>query len=263
MMEQWKPYEGQPFDYSGDLLQASWKDIHAGNLEPFPEDEELQETWRAYHEGRFQEAMERGEKFGGAHLVPANFATIIYAQYVETDDKRKIELFQSGIELGKRATEACPESANAFYMLAVSYGRHSQFISMIEALQQGVGPKIRDNASRCVELEPKHAEGHVTLAVWNAEIVDKVGSMLGGLMYGAKKDQAEENYRKARELAPESPVPYVESAYGMMMMYGEMEREKIAGYLETALQKKPMDAMQTLDLEKARQVLEQLPTMKL
>ena len=263
MMEQWKPYEGRAFDYSNGKLEENWTKIHAGNLEPFPADEGLQDVWRAYHEGRFQDAMEQGKSIGGAGLVPAAFATTIYAQYLEDDEKRKVDLLLMGIDLAKQATEQCPDSPNAFYMLAVSYGRHSQFINMIEALQQGVAPKINNAISRCLELEPGHAEGQAPLAGWHAEIVDKVGAMLAGLAYGAKKDQGEEHYKKALELAPKSPVPYIEKAQGMILMLGEMVRTEVMELLQKAQTLEPMDAMQVLDVAKAGKLIEELPGMEL
>ncbi len=262
-MEQWKTYEGRAFDFSDDKLEANWKNLHAGNLEPFPTDAALQDVWRAYHEGRFQEAADLGKQTGGEALVPAAFATTIYAQYLEEDATNKVAMFRTGIELCKQAVEACPDSANGYYMLAVSYGRHSQFINMIEALAQGVAPKIKNAIDRCLELEPNHAEAHATLAGWHAEIVDKVGAMLSGLTYGAKKDQGEEHYKMALQLAPQSTVPLIEKAQGMLLMYGEMVRAEVTEVLQKAITLEPMDAMQLLDQEKARQLLEQLPGMEL
>ena len=260
-MSNWLPYTGTPFVLSGAALEQRWSMLHAGNLEPFPVEPAVQDAWRAYHEGRFEEAVALGKAHGGLGLVPAAFAATIYAHYLEPDEQKKVEIFESAIELAERATEACPDNANAYYMYAVAQGRYSQFVSMVEALAKGIAPRIRDSVQRCLELEPRHAEGHVTLAGWHAEIVDKVGGMLAGLSFGAKKDVAEELYARALELAPSSPVPWIEKAAGMLLMYGESSRDEATQLLQHAVTIEPADAMQALDVAKARRTLADLPTM--
>ena len=260
-MSQWQPYQGVAFDLAGGLLEQRWPVMHAGNLEPYPVEPHVQEAWRAYHEGRFEDAVNLGRAQGGLGLVPAAFAATIYAHYLEPGEEQKVAIFETAMDLAERATQACPDNANGFYMLAVSLGRYSQFVSIVDALAKGLGPKIRDAAQRCIELQPRHAEGHVTLAGWHAEIVDKVGAMLAGLSFGAKKDVAEELYDKAIALAPGSPVPRIEKAAGLLLMYGESCRDDAAQLLEQAIALEPADAMQTLDVARARQTLADLPTM--
>lgn len=260
-MNTWHAYTGRPFDLAGAALEQHWPTLHAGNLEPFPAEAAVQDAWRAYHEGRFEVAVELGKAQGGLGLVPAAFAATIYAHYLEQEEAAKVAIFETAIELAERATEACPDNANAFYMLAVAMGRYSQFVSIIDALAKGLGPKIRDAAQRCLELRPEHAEGHATLAGWHAEIVDKVGGMLAGLSFGAKKDLAEEHYDRALALAPTSPVPPIEKAAGMLLMYGESSRDEAMQLLQKAVALEPADAMQWLDIERARKTLADLPTM--
>jgi tetratricopeptide (TPR) repeat protein len=257
----WKAYSDTPFDFSGERLQQQWSVLHAGNLEPFPSDPVVQDAWRAYHEGRFEDAVNIGRNHGGPGLVPAAFAATIYAHYLEPDEQQKVSIFETAIDLAERATEACPENANAHYMSAVAQGRYSQFVSMVEALAKGLGPKIRDAAKRAIELEPRHAEANVTLAGWHAEIVDKVGGMLAGLSFGAKKDAAEELFEEAMRLAPDSPVPLIEKAAGMLLMYGDSSRDEATQLLQKAVAIAPVDAMQTLDVAKARRTLAELPDM--
>jgi tetratricopeptide (TPR) repeat protein len=259
----WHTYTGRPFDFSGAALEQHWPILHAGNREPWPGDPVVQDGWRAYHEGRFEDAVRIGEGHGGLGLVPAAFAATIYAHYLEPNEDRKVEIFERAMALAESATKACADNANAFYMYAVSHGRYSQFVSMIDALAKGLGPKIRDAAKRCLELQPDHAEGHATLAGWHAEIVDKVGGMLAGLSFGARKDDAEELYDRALALAPGSPVPYIEKAAGMLLMFGESSREDAMQLLQKAVSLEPADAMQALDIEKARRTLAALPTMSL
>ena len=164
MARQWQatPVDMSDLDLSAEGLKAHWATLHAGNLEPFPTDERLQQAWRLYHQGQFAAAADLGCEIGGAGLVPAAFATTIYAQYVEPDGKRKPELFEQAAELCAQAAAAGVDTANLHYMHAVSMGRYSQFISMIEALAKGYGGKIKEAVERCLALAPNHAEGHIT-----------------------------------------------------------------------------------------------------
>ena len=45
-MEPWARYEGVRFDLAGPTLRDRWDVLHAGNKEPFPVDERVQEAWR-------------------------------------------------------------------------------------------------------------------------------------------------------------------------------------------------------------------------
>ncbi len=260
MSRNWTTYNGKVFDYSGNRLQQHWPQLHAGNLEPWPEDEAVQNAWRAYHEGRFADAVSLGQQVGGAGLVASAFAAVIYTHYL-ADENDKEELFKQAIEMAEQALASNPESPNAYYMYAVAVGRYSQFVNIIEALAQGIATKIKDAILKCLALQPEHIEGLVTFAGWNAEIVDKAGAMMAGLTYGAKKEQAMELFEKAIASAGQSPVPAIEMAYGLLLMYGDLERDRAATLLDSAIILEPADAMQALDIEKAHQFRIELPDM--
>lgn len=260
MARQWQSsnVDMSDLDLSGDRLREHWDAMHKGNREPFPEDAQLQEVWRQYHLGNFAAAADLGEAMGGAGLVPAAFATTIYAQYVETDEKRKAQLFQDAIALCQKALDAGIKTPNLHYMHAVSMGRYSQFISMVEALARGFGGRIKDAVEACVELDPRHAEGHVTFGGWHAAITDQAGGLMARMMYGATEDGANEHYDEALRLAPDSVVPHLEFARGLEVMYGNAERDKIVAELKTALSLKAADAMQRLDVAQGREMLARL-----
>ena len=260
MARPWRstPVDMSDLDLEGDQLQARWSEMHKGNLEPFPADAQLQQAWRLYHLGRFAEAADLGEALGGPGLVPAAFATTIYTVYVESDEKRKPELFETAAQLCAQAIEAGVDTANAHYMHAVSMGRYSQFISMIEALAKGYGGRIKDAVERCLERSPNHAEGHLTLAGWHAAITDQAGGLMARMLYGATEDGADEHYAEAIRLVPDSPVVHLEHARGLEVMHGMSQRAAIVAALERALDCKPVDAMQRLDVALGRADLARL-----
>ena len=87
-------------------------------------------------------------------------------------------------------------------------------------------------------------------------MIDKVGGLVGGMTYGAKKDSAVEQFEKAMKLYPESPVARIEYANGLLMMYGKGRIADATRLYEQAAALKPADAMERLDVERAKAELE-------
>lgn len=262
MTNDWQacPIDMSDLDLSGENLRQHWDQLHAGNREPFPEHESVQEAWRWYHLGDFAKAVDIGLEMGGEGIVPAAFAGTIYAQYVEQDEDKKSEIFKAVMAWCEKAIEEGQSSANLHYIFAVAMGRYSQFVSMIEALAQGFGGRIKEQVEKCIEHDSNHAEGHVTFGGWHAELSDKAGAMMAKMLYGATKEGVYENYDKALVLAPDSPVPYIEYAVGLEVMFGDGKKDEVIARLEEAMDKQALDAMQRLDQEKARQHLAILKT---
>jgi len=251
------PYPDKGYDYAGAGLKKHWARLHLGDREPFPREPKLIEAWRCFHRGDFQQALERGLELGLPGYAVANKAAAIYANYLEPGKAKKLKLLE---EVGARAEEAMaalPRHANSHYLYAYALGRRSQGASVVEALAQGIGGKIRDALARTLELEPKHAEAHTAVGTYHAEILDKVGGILGGLTYGASKDEALKHYRKALELHPGSAIARVEYSGGLLMMFGDSRLDEATELMVEASKLEPEDAMERLDVELARSRLEE------
>jgi tetratricopeptide (TPR) repeat protein len=245
------PHDAKAITYAGDALKKNWDALHKGDNEPYPKDATLQDAWRQYHAGNFAEAAELGEG-----SVVAAKATAIYATYLEKKDAAKVKLFQDAMQIADELRTAEPKNANAHYQYAYAAGRYSQSISIIKALKEGYGGKIKTALETVLKLDPKHAEAHTAMGAYHAEIIDKVGSMVGKLTYGANKDTAVEHYEKALKLTPASPIAHIEYANGLLMLYGDKEMEKATKLYEKAAKMKGKDAMEVLDIEMAKEELE-------
>ena len=250
------PYPDKAYLYEGANLKKHWDRLHRGDCEPFPKGDELQEAWRRYHAGEFEKAAEAGVALGVEGYAVANKAAAIYASSVEKSGPRKVKLLEEAMARGEEAIKARPRDANAHYLYALAAGRYSQEISIAKALAQGLGGKIKEALTQAIKLQAKHADAHIALGAWHAEIIGKVGSMVGGLTYGAKKDAALEHFGKALKLNPDSAIARIEYANGLAILFGKdrmKEAEKL--YAEAAKQK-PMDAMERLDVEAAKAELD-------
>lgn len=242
------PHDSGPFTYTGDKLTGAWEDLHRGDCEPLPDDDPLLEAWRRFHAGDFAGAVELSEEIGlEAHAV-ANKASGIYADYLEEDEDAKLAIYQAGIERAESAIGAWPDDANAHYFHAFLLGRYSQCISVARALAQGVGGRIHASLSRALELSPDHAEAHTAMGLYHAEIIDKVGKMVGRMTYGASADKALDHFEKALQLTPDAPIAHIEYGNGLYLLFGDKRLDESNAAYEKAASIKPIDAMQKLDV---------------
>lgn len=267
------PHPNKAFHYDGERLQAHWPDLHRGDQEPYPDaarlaalDPELddpeqaavtlQNAWRAFHAGDFASAVALAESIGPAGHAPANKARGIYADYLEDDESRKIAIYQEGIALAETAMQRFPDDANAHYFHAFLLGRYSQCISITQALAQGVGGKIKESLKRALALAPDHAEAHTALGLYHAEIIDKVGKLVGSMTYGASADKSLEHFDRALELTPEAPIAHLEFGNGLYLLFGDKRLEESNEAYARAAGFTPVEAMQMLDIEYAKSSLE-------
>ena len=245
-------------DYSFDAtsLKKNWARLHQGDCEPLPKEAAVLQAWLLFHNGEFQKAAEAGLKAGGAGITVANKATGIYANYLETREKAKLDLFLEVAERAQAQQAAEPKNANAWYWQAYALGRYGQGISVAKALAQGLGSKVKQALEQAIKLSPAHADAHIALAAFHAEVIDKVGSLIGGMTYGAKKDQGLALFREALKLNPTSAIAMIEYANGLVMLEGDKRMAEATKLYEGAAACEPMDATERLDVESAKAELE-------
>jgi tetratricopeptide (TPR) repeat protein len=254
----WKafPHPAKAFAYAGDALKKSWDKLHRGDCEAWPREAGAQEAWRLFHQGKFAEAVAAGLDAGASGMNAANKAQAIYANGVEPKEGAKVALFEEVMQRAEALARSQPKNANAHYLYAYAAGRYSQRISVAKALAQGYGGKIRAALEAALKLEPRHADAHIAMGAYHAEIIDKVGALVGGLTYGAKREAGEEHFRKALKLAPDSPIAHIEMANGLVLMHGKKSLEEAGRLYAKAAKMEPRDAMEALDVEAARAEME-------
>jgi tetratricopeptide (TPR) repeat protein len=250
------PYPDKSFHYTAASLKKAWDRLHKGDAEPFPKNEGVVEAWIAFHAGDFQKATQLGIEAGDDGVTVACKAQAIYANYLEESEKRKLELFEEVAQRAEKLQAKQPKNPNAFYWQAYALGRYAQGISVAKALAQGIGGRVKAALEAAIRLAPKHADAHIALGSYHAEVIDKVGSMIGGLTYGAKKDTALKMYREALKLNPGSAIARVEYANGLVMLEGKKALKEAEKLYAEAAACGAADAMEKLDVELAREELE-------
>ena len=100
---------------------------------------------------------------GAAGITVANKAQAIYANYLEDNDKAKLKQFQEVAERAEAQQAKDAKNPNAFYWQAYALGRYAQGISIVKALAQGIGGKVKSALDTAIKLAPKHADAHIAL----------------------------------------------------------------------------------------------------
>jgi tetratricopeptide (TPR) repeat protein len=271
------------FEHPDARLHELWGQLHHGDREPWPEAKSiarlgtksapfaewldayrggaaavaqgLRDAWRAFHAGDFTKAIKLGGALGPVGAVAANKAAAIYAVYGRRSAAQRLELLESAAMRGEAAVKLLPDYSNAHYMLALALGRYSQDISIIKAAATGVAGRVRTHLERSLKLEPLHAEGHVALGLYHAELIGKLGRIAAGLTYGASQDSALEEFRRALKLAPDSPIVHIEYANGLLLLDARRNRAQAEKLYEQAAAHAPIDAMEQFDVERAQRGL--------
>jgi tetratricopeptide (TPR) repeat protein len=249
------PHDAGTYTYDAATLKKHWARLHAGDAEPLPKDEKVLAAWRLFHAGEYHKAVEAGLKAvaagAAAGLTVANKSQAIYANYLEASERTKLALFMEVVERADKRIAEDPKDANAWYCMAYALGRYSQSISVVKALAQGFGAKVKNGLETTIRLSPKHADAHTALGAFHAEVIDKVGSLLGRTQ-GASKDAGLAFYKTALKLNPTSAIAMVEYANGMVMLEGDKRMKEATKLYEDAAACEPLDAAERLDVEMAK-----------
>ena len=90
------------------------------------------------------------------------------------------------------------------------------------------------------------------MGAFHADVIDKVGLLIAGMTYGAKKDTGLSLLQQALKLNFESVIGMIEYANAMMMLEGDKMIKDATRLYQQAAKTTPMDATERLDVEMAK-----------
>jgi tetratricopeptide (TPR) repeat protein len=245
------------YDLDAEAVRKQWARLHAGDAEPLPRDPAVLQAWTLFHRGEFARACEAGLKAGGDGISVANRAACIQATYLEKKERARLDLLLEAAQRAEAHAAREPSNAAAWYQHGYALGRYSQGISVAKALAQGLGGKVKESLEKAIKLQPRHADAHVALGAFHAEVIDKVGPLIGGMTYGAKKETGLELFREALRLHPDSAIALIEYANGLVMLEGDHRLAEATHLYERAAAMVPLDAATRLDIELAQAELQE------
>ena len=253
------PYDNAAYRYDAAALAARWQPLHAGDAEPLPEDPRLLAGWSLFHAGDFEQAMGAGLRAAAegapGGLTVANKAQLVYASYLEPSERTKIAMFHEVAARAQAHIARQPRHPNAHYELAVALGRCIQSLSVSKALMRGVASRIKTALETALQLAPLHGDAHLALGTFHAEMIDKVGSLIGRTQ-GASKDAGLTCLREGLRLNPASAVAKLAAATALVMLEGDKRLKDAERLYAEAAASTPLDAVERLGVELARAELE-------
>jgi tetratricopeptide (TPR) repeat protein len=203
--------------------------------------------------GRFQEAYEAGLRLGTPEaLALAAKGASFYALY-QAKDEEKRTWFERAEKAASQAIAKAPDYPEGYFERARALGRLSQYKGILEALAEGLAPRIRSDLERTLRLKPDHPGAMVALALWHFELVQK--GWLVATTQGADRSRVEPLMKKAIELEPDGIIHRVEYAR-VLAAWGK--KEEARKQLEVALSLPAKTAADRYDQERARRELAQL-----
>jgi tetratricopeptide (TPR) repeat protein len=250
------PHPDDAYVHDAASLKSAWSRLHVGDAEPFPVKAVLVDAWIAFHAGQFEQAMRLGLSAGIDGYSVAHKATCTHANYLEPSEKKQLALFEEVAERCERHQAEQPDNPAGYYWQAYAMGRYFQRISIVKALTHGIGTKVRNCLDRTIALAPGHADAHTALGAYHAEIIGSVGAMIGGLTYGARKDECYRAFEQALVLNPASAAARIEYANAVVLLEGRKKMDQAARLLKEAAALEAQDAKERLEVEAARAQLD-------
>lgn len=252
-MARWTAFAAtNPFAFDARAVKKQWAKLHACDQEALPESPELLQAWALFHNGHFEEAHRAGLQLGDVGATVANKAACTYAAQLETRESVRLALYQQVAERAEGQIRSQPDNANAHYLLAYALGRYSQGVSVAQALAQGLGSKVKTALETAIALQPRHADAHFALGAFHAEIIDKVGPMIGFMTYGAKKGVSLDMFEQGFTLQPRSPTGLLEYAAALLMLEGDLRQEQANAIYRQAAALQALDAREYLEIAAAK-----------
>lgn len=252
----WSPFPPQHcLTLDTEEMRARWPRLHAGDALTFPEDPAVQAAWQLYHQGQLEAAHAAGLQAGDGGLTVAYRAMAIYANYLEPREGRRMAFFHDVSEQAQAWAEDCPEEPSAWFWQAYALGRYSLGISVSKAMAQGLDVQIRQALEKTIALCPQHADAHLSLGLFHAEVIDKVGPLVGEVACGAKKEVSLAMFERGLALNPRSIAGKIAYASALLMLDGPTRMDEANALYEQAAATEPLDALEHLQVEIAQSEL--------
>lgn len=162
-------------------------------------------------------------------------------------DEAKLQAYERGREVGKRAVELAPKNVEAHLWYATNTGRWGQTKGVLRSLF--LLPTVREELEIIFSLDPKHPGGYALAG----NVYFEVPAWLGGGV-----DKAEEHFKKGLKLDPRFTGMRVDLARVLVKKgkYAEARRE-LRRVLE---EKEPRNLADwtVKDVKRARQLIESI-----
>lgn len=170
----------------------------------------LQQTWRLHYEGKYEQSYQLGAQLGPAGAVPAIYSKLIHTTFLVKDPKQKRERFRQAAQEAETSLQLTPGYDFGEFGLLYARARILELLDASEALSSGYLGSTQARLEELAERHPNNSLYPTTYAGIQAGVVERVGSFIGRVTYGATAKRAIEGFKQALELEDDLPVIYNE-----------------------------------------------------
>ena len=252
-MARWTAFKPRGhFSFDARSVQTRWPQLHAADCEPLPDDRYLLEGWALFHNGRFEEAHRAGLALGVEGLTLVNKASCIHAAHLESRAATRMALLQATAERAAAHVLAQAHNPNAHYLLACALAHYSRGLSVAQVLAQRHGSSIKAALETSIALQARHADAHFALGAFHADIIDKVGILIGAMTYAVRVQSCLKLFQSGFALCPHSVFGMLEYALALHRLEGDAQEQEVQGLYQKAAALEAHDAHDYLLIAQAR-----------
>ncbi|WP_203299817.1 hypothetical protein [Marinobacter sediminum] len=218
----------------------------------------LRRTWSLLFNGSFQEARELGLALGPAGYFPALYAQALQATLVEADEDTRRTLLEEVIARTRKIMPVAPDHPMIRFGNAYGKARILEQLSASEAIATGYTSEVKDTLTELLNEDPDNIYALTLYAGVQAGIIEKAGSLIARLTYGAQESAMETLFDKALNLAPQYPAVYHEYARARLKVDDEDGKQSALALLEKTQGMRPSSAEEALILRAVQQLRQDL-----
>ena len=223
------------------------------------------EVWQAFFRGDFRKARDLGIEYGGYAQVPGVFAQILQAIYLAPTHEKKQMLLQDAIDRIEAYATAAPFLPNeeqfhddyVLFRLGLAYavGRLAEDEPVPVMLANGYAPLVINAANEALAIEPDHPLVLAMNAVFDANVIRRVGKTAGRIALGAEPVNAGELLDRSLAIMDDMAITQYEFANSRLYIDRSSSTEEAIAHLEKAASLKGEFSMEVLDAMYAKKRL--------
>jgi len=215
---------------------------------------ELRRAWSLLFNGQFQQARELGLALGPAGYFPGLYAQALHATLIETDEQARESMLEEVITRTREIMPMAPDHPMIRFGNAYGKARIMESLTASEAMGTGYTSEVQDTLEALLTENPDNVYAITLLGGVQSGIIEKAGSFIARLTFGAKQSSVEDLFNQALQLAPTYPGVYYEYARARLKIHGDDGKKDARALLANLDGMQPSSAEEALLLRAASQL---------
>lgn len=238
---------------NSDNAPSELKEVLKNNYQPLAES--VQQVWRLHYQGDFKQAYQLGMTLSPAGLFPALYAKLIHTTYLINDSKKKEVGF---IEVDRILAKILPLAQDYEFIIfgdAYQKVRRLELMSTSAATTSGLLGPTQDKLKELHHKFPSNSLYSAMLAGIEAGIIERVGSFIGSITYGASEEETIKLFQRAIKAQPYLAVLYNEFSQAILRLNNNVYNELLLSLLNRCINLTTYSAEEALNQRSCQHLL--------